>query len=300
MRPISGCVNAVRHHYVPQGFLRGFAVEGDASRGFVWVYDKNADRAPRKKSVRSIAWAPAYYAQEREDGSTDLDTLETGLATTIDNQIPLILQAIKPKVGHKINLSDTDKAALAFFVGLSLTRVPSFRDGMNDFHTRVAQITLSHQMDKDPELAEVVEKYGIKAEAKPWVSLRPMVQLADAIAASALGKHWQFFVAPPSVSLVTSDNPVFFSGGAAGLAQVGPAHPGAELVMNLRKDLSLVCTPKRGYESMHVFPLSPVEARKFNRGIVRAARQRVFADHHSSELDRFVKKYAGEEQRVVV
>lgn len=293
-------MNAVRHHYVPQGFLRGFAVEGEASRSFVWVYDKNEHRAPRKKSVRSIAWAPAYYAQEREDGSADLDTLEAGLATTIDNQIPLILQAIVPKVGRKIELSGDEKGAIAYFVGLSLTRVPSFRDGMNDFHSRVAQITLSLQMDKDPQLAEAVEKYGIKAEAKPWVSLRPMVQLAYAIATSALGKHWQFFVAPPSVPLVTSDNPVVFSGKAAGLAQVGPAHPGAELIMNLRKDLSLVCTPKRGYDSMQVFQLSPTEARKFNRGIVRAARQRVFADYLSADLDGFVKKYAGEEQRIVV
>ena len=285
---------------MPQGFLRGFAIEAEPSRSFVWVYDKNANRAPRKKSVRSIAWAPAYYAQEREDGSADLDTLETGLATTIDNQIPLILQAIVPRVGSKVDLSADEKGALAFFLGLSLTRVPSFRDGMNAFHTQVAQIALSHQMDKDAALAEAVEKYGIKAEAKPWVSLRPMVQLADAVATSALEKNWQFFVAPPSVPLVTSDNPVVFSGKAAELVNVGPAHPGAELVMNLRKDLALVCTPKRGYESMRVYQLSPVEARKFNRGIVRAARQRVFADHLSLDLDRFVKKYSGEEQRIVV
>lgn len=253
-----------------------------------------------KKVCEFVAWAHAYYAQEREDGSADLDTLENRLATTIDNQIPPVLQRIVPIVGRKIELSEDEKGALAFFLGFSLTRVPSFRDGINDIYSRVAQNALSQQMNKDPKLAEIVDKYGVKAEAKPWVSLRPMVQLADAIATSTLRKHWQFFVAPPSVPLITSDNPVVFSGGAAGLAGVGPAHPGAELVMNLRKDLSLVCTPKRGHDSMQVFQLSPVEARKFNRGIVRAARQRVFADHLSSNLDRFVKKYAGEEQRIVV
>jgi hypothetical protein len=264
------------------------------------VYDKTSNRAPRKKSVRSIAWAPAYYAQERNDGTTDLDTLETSLATTIDNQIPLILQAIEPKIGRSVGLSIEDKSAIAFFVGLSLTRVPSFRDGINALHNQVAQIALSHQMDADPKLAEIVEKYGVKAEAKPWVSLRPMVELAEAIATSALRKNWQFFVAPSSVPLVTSDNPVIFAGKEAELGPFGPAHPGAELVMNLRKDLALVCTPKQGYESMRVFQLSPVDARKFNRGVVRAARQRVFADHLSIEFDRFVKKYSGEEQRIVV
>lgn len=285
---------------MPQGYLRGFAAEDESSRSFVWVYDKGDKRAPRKKSVRSIAWAPAYYAQEREDGSADLDTLETGLATTIDNQVPLILQTIKPKPGQRIELAGDAKAALAFFVGLSLTRVPSFRDGMNDFHSRLAEIELSRHAERDPNLATAIEKYGIKAAAKPWVSLRPMVQLASAIAQSALAKHWQFFVAPPGVPLITSDNPVVFSGGAVGLTELGPAHPGAELVMNLRKDLTLVCTPKRGYDTMLTFALTPIEARKFNRGVVRAARQRVFADHFSPVLDGFVKKYAGEEQRVVV
>jgi hypothetical protein len=292
-------LNAVRHHFVPQGFLRGFAAEDASSRNFVWVYDKSAGRVPRRKSVRSVAWAPAYYAQEREDGSEDLGTLEAGLATTIDNRVPVILQAIEAKAGQTISLSEDDKGALAFFVGLSLTRVPSFRDGMNDLHTRVAQIALSHVADKDEKLAAVLEKCGVRAEAKPWVSLRPMVQLAEAVAQSALQKQWQFFVPPASVPLVTSDNPVVFAGKAAGLTELGPAHPGAELVMNVRKDLALVCTPKQ-HGDMRVFQLSPVEARKFNRGIVRAARQRVFADHLSAELDRFVKKYSGEEQRIVV
>jgi hypothetical protein len=285
---------------VPQGFLRGFAAEDDAqSRSFVWVYDKQQNRTPRKKSVRSIAWAPAYYAQEREDGSTDLDSLERTLATTIDNTIPVILQALKPRVGQSLVLSEEDKGALAFFVGLSLTRVPSFRDGINDFHSKVAQVALSNEMNRDARLAGIVEKYGVKAVAKPWVSLEPMVQLASAVAISALQKQWQFFLAPPQVALATSDNPVVFSGAAVGLKELGPAHPGAELVMNIRKDLALVCTPKKGYASMRVFALSPAEARKFNRGVVRAARQRVFASHYSLEFDRFVKKYAEDEQRVI-
>lgn len=270
------------------------------SASFVWVYDKKPGRIPRRKSIRSIAWAPAYYAQEHPDGSVDLDTIETKLAQTIDNDIPQLLRQIVPKVGQSVPLPPEDKATLAFFVGLSMTRVPSFRDGMNAMYTQIAQIGLSHQMDRDPKLSAIAEKYGLKAEAKPWVSLRPMVEMAQSIATAALAKNWQFFVPPLGVPLITSDNPVVFSGGAAGLTQLGPAHPGAELVMNLRKDLALVCTPKRGYPDMRTFQLNPSEARKFNRGIVRAARQRVFADYYSETLDSFVKKYSGEEQRVVV
>jgi len=293
-------MSAIRHHFVPQGFLRGFTTDDQGSRSFVWVYDKRAGRKRRKKSVRSIAWAPAYYAQEREDGSTDLDTLEKSMATTIDNEIPNILQRLKPKVGERVAISSENRGAIAFFVGFSLTRVPSFRDGINDMYSQIAQIGLSHLMDKDPKLAHFVDKYEVKAEAKPWVSLEPMIKIAQSIADSTFQKRWQFFIPPADVTLVTSDNPVVFSGGAVGLTELGPAHPGAELVMNLRKDLALVCTPKQGYPDMQVFQLGPSEVRKFNRGIVSAARYRVFADHESATLEQFVKKYAGEEQRVVV
>lgn len=293
-------MSATRHHFVPQGYLRGFATTDDDSSSFVWVYDKNPGRVPRKKSVRSIAWAPAYYAQEKPDGSPDLDSVETTLAQTIDNEIPQLLRRIVLRVGHSVAMTEEDKGALALFVGLSLTRVPSFRDGINAMYSKIAQIGLSYEIDKDPKLATLAENYGIRAEAKSWVSLRPMIEMAQVIAASALKKNWQFFVPPVGVPLITSDNPVIFSGGAAGLTQFGPAHPQAELVMNLRKDLALVFTPKRGYPNMQAFQLSPTDSRKFNRGIVQAARQRIFADHHSKELDSFVKKYSGSEQRIIV
>lgn len=181
-------MSGVRHHFVSQGFLRGFASDDETKRTFIWVYDKRSGRLPRKKSIRSIAWAPNYYAQEREDGTTDLDSLETGFARTIDNEIPTILRSLEPRPGRKTSLSEQDRDALAFFLGISLTRVPSFRDGINAMFTKVAQIGLAHKAQSDTKLGDIVEKYGVKAKAKPWVSLRPMIELAQAIAASALTK----------------------------------------------------------------------------------------------------------------
>lgn len=292
-------MSAVRHHFVPQGYLRGFSAADKASKNFVWVYDKREGRRPAKKSVASIAWAKAYYAQENADGSVDLDTMETQLAQTIDNQIPDLLRKIVPRAGRKFDMSEEDRGALAFFVGLSITRVPSFRDGINDVYSWAAQAALNAVIEKRGYPEGLSEEHELKAVAKPWVSLKPMVEIANAIAGAALTKDWQFYLPPAAVPLLTSDNPVVFSGGAAGLSHLGPAHPQAELLINLRKDLALVCTPKRGYANM-TFDLSPADARKFNRGVVSAARQRVFADHHSDKLDEFVKKYFGLEQRVVV
>lgn len=291
---------AKRHHFVPQGFLRGFCTKDDSSGKKVWVYDKRAGRRPRLKSVRSIAWQTAYYAQETADGEEDIDSLEIGLAQTVDNEMPRLLKRISPAAGGVVEMCPDERGQLAFFLGLSLTRVPSFRQGINDLYTAFAERALSREAEKDSGLGAAIARFGLRAEAKEWVSLRPMIEMAELIADSALRKRFQFFLAPESVPLVTSDNPVIFSGGAAGLAQIGPAHPGAELVMNLRSDLALVCTPKTAYPDMQVFELRFAEARKFNRGIVGGAKLRVFANHYSERLDAFVKKYEGHEQRIVV
>lgn len=89
-------MSSSRHHFVTQGYLRGFTIADDVSQNFVWVYDKRPGRMPSRKSVKSIAWAPNYYAQERPDGRPDLDTIETKLAQTIDNDIPRLLKQISP------------------------------------------------------------------------------------------------------------------------------------------------------------------------------------------------------------
>ena len=293
-------MNSVRHHFVPQGFLRGFAANDDQSDKMIWVYDKRPGRRPRYASVKAIAWAPAYYAQENADGSPDTDTVETNLARTIDNEIPRILASIVPTIGRPVALPPDVRGRLAFFIGLSLTRVPSYRDGIEAMYARSAELVLPVALKSVPKPESLPDNVELQVVVKPWVSLRPMVEAASRIAESALAKQWQFFVPPPTVPLVTSDNPVVFSGAAVGVKGLGPAHPAAELLINLRKDLALVCTLPKPSPDMQVFRLTPSDARKFNRGVVRAARHRVFADHQSEIMDSFVKKYAGMEQRLVV
>ncbi|WP_271043309.1 DUF4238 domain-containing protein [Pseudomonas sp. VB3] len=288
----------IRQHFVPQGYLRGFTESPESA--YVWVYDKRDGRLPARKSVRSIAWAPSYYAQEHEDGSEDIDSVEKKFALTIDSEIPKIIKSLNSKPGELVNISEEDQGKLAFFIGISLTRVPSFRDGINDMYSSVASFALNQVALENEALAKVIDETGLTAEAKPWVSLRPMVDMANEIALSALSKNWQFFLPSHDIPFLTSDNPVLFSGGSVGLKHLGPAHPGAELVINLTKSLSLVCTPKKGLPSLSTFQLSPNDTRKFNKGIVRAARHRIFSNHKSEKIERLVKNSAGLEQRIIV
>lgn len=267
----------------------------------IWVYEKLPNRRPRCVSIKSIAWKPYYYAQETATGASDTDSLEKVFAETIDNKIPLIIRSINVKAGGAIDISEEDQGNLAFFLGLSFTRVPNFREGVNEIYSNIAQMVLDQKATRDPKLRDFVEKYGVKAKAKSWVSLKPMIQAAKDIANSALKKNWQFFVPPDGFSLISSDNPVHFSiSDEFGSIMAGPGHPFAELVINLRSDLALVCTPKNYGKQFPVIQLNKQEAKRFNRGTARASERFVFANHYSEGIEKLTKKYAGEKQAIKI
>lgn len=283
----------VRQHYVPQGYLKGFSEEPNSP--FIWIYDKREGRRPSRKSVKTQAYEDYYYSQETLSGEVDIDSIEIELAQTVDNDLPPLIQSIQAVPGRPVNLLPDDKEKLAFFIGLGLTRVPSFRNGINDIYTWVARMGLAEVARKDDQLSEFINKYEITTQAKDWVSLRPMIEMAEMISKSLLQKNWQFFKASSSTTFMTSDNPVVIAGGFG----MGPAHPLTEIMLSLRKDLALVCTPK-GSKAMEVFNQSPVETRRFNRGIVSAARHKVFSDRYSPTIDTFVKKHSNSHQHIAI
>lgn len=288
-----------RHHYVPQGFLKGFRALDKESDKFIWVYEKLPNRRPRCVSVKSIAWQSYYYEQETESGDRDCDTLEKVFAETLDNSVPKIIRGLDSKAGKSIQLSEENQGILAFFLGISMTRVPNFREGTKELFTKIAQMALEQAAVNDPDITEAMNKFGLKVEAKEWASLAPMIQAAQGIAHSTLEKNWQFFVPPEGFSLITSDNPVHFSVSREfGQIMAGPAHPLAELVVNLRSDLALVCTPKNNGHKFPVIQMTKQEAKKFNTGIARAAGRFVFANQYLEGLEKLTKKHMGTKQAI--
>jgi hypothetical protein len=281
-------MTATRHHFVPQAYLRGFScpVRG---KQFVWVYDKRPNRAPACKSVKSIAWAHNYYAQEHDNGSIDSDALEVALARTIDTRAAEVIAKLDPCGKREFFFTEEEENVLALFIGLSLTRVPSFRTGIQDFYSQIAQYTADivgpqlWQGDGPPP--------KIKAEAKEWVSLEHMLESAKDIANSLMPKQWQFFGAPADQSFITSDNPVIFRG-------LAPANPYSEVFMHLSKDLAIVCTPKQPHSRFPILSALREQVKNMNATVARGARHRLFASQCSGGLDRLAKKYAGMEQKI--
>ncbi len=281
-------MNSLRHHFVPQGYLRGFSCPSQG-RQYVWVYDKRPGRPPACKSVKSIAWAPSYYAQERPDGTLDTDSLEKNLAVNIETKAIALISRLDASRESRMHLTEEQEEQLAFFIGLSLTRVPSFRDGLRDVYSQIAQYTaelVAPELWPGPDPAPKVT-----AVAKEWVTLEHMIEGANQVAQSILTKEFQFFRAPNEKLYLTSDNPVVFSG-------VAPADSKGELFMTLTKHLAVVCTPRCTGQRNPVYAAPKQQVKSMNATIARAARNRIFASENSDGLERLAKKYHKFEQRL--
>lgn len=282
-----------RQHFVPQAYLKGFVeVEGEA---FIWAYDKRPGRRPKRDSVKAFAYLNYYYEQETESGEPALDDLEKAFAKTVDSELPSLIRRLKVSPGFTPEITEEERGKIAYFIGLMLTRVPSFRSGVREMYSQIANILISNSDGVDECLIKALESKALLIEAKAWVSLRPMLEVAMCVAQSVLQKNWQFFIASDSVSFLTSDNPVIMGGKNL----TGPSDPNAELMIPLRKDLALVCTP-HGLKRTEVFKHAPIETRAFNRGVARAANQKVFASYKSDSIERLVKKYSSEHQHFTI
>ena len=124
-------------HFLARGYLRGFNAQYPKSKNFIWVYEKEPGRKPRKKSTKSVAFAEFYYAQEDDNGNLVPDLLETGFKDVEDIALRHIKE-IQPIPSEIYIPSGNQAGELAFFIALSLTRVPSFRDPIEQLHEWVA------------------------------------------------------------------------------------------------------------------------------------------------------------------
>jgi hypothetical protein len=305
------------HHYVPQGYLRGFTIEGEKS--LVWEYDKKTGEISRNpKSVRDICSEYHYYAQKREDGSVDNKSMEDAFHE-IEDKTPRIIKSITfPGTGQKVTLSDEGRVMLSFFTAIQLFRVPNFHEGIEEMHRKMVEISLSHIVANDkqngslpPEVEELYERGGIKIDVERFVSLEPMVNLAKEGSVRLLQKVWHFAAPADGMSFVTSDNPVYYQTPEEYRDQVGaylgPLHPLSEVTVPLRKDLLLIFSPStkltpEQYELLNCtsVKLDKPDTKNINKRTTLAAARHVYSCERSEALARMVGKFKGSSQRVVV
>lgn len=275
-------------HYVPQGYLRKFTIEGQKS--LIWSCNKaKAEFSKLPVSVNKICARDYYYYQIEENGEVDHVRFENSLSEVEHVGIAAIHKIIGASAMPYAHPGEEEQGHLAFFLALLLTRGPSFRDAVNDLHGLWVQRTLQQLYNNGdfpkapPPLHKLIHEEGInnviKTQIYSYASLEPLVKMADEIALTMLKKGWWLYRAPQGQYFVTSDTPVVF-----GLAEqlpnvdVGPAHPFTEFTIPLSKTLVLIISPTvNALEAFKVNTATPEEWRLLNTRIVAAASHSIFS-----------------------
>jgi hypothetical protein len=301
-------------HYVPQGYLRKFTIEGQKS--LIWEYDKATEKISNEpKSVRQICTKFQYYMQEDENGNLDKGRMENAFSRYVEDPGIRAINAIPDIPKANFTLSAEQKGALAFFIAILFTRGPAFRDGVKKFHEILVKKVgrpIIEKSIKTGECPEILKKEFdskdiwevLKVDVKNWVSLEPMIEMARVGASVILQKTWNFLRPDDGNFFVTSDNPFIFIPPfePSGPYRIGPFHPMAKVIVPLRKNLALVVTNPATKEQSEflVKRASKRQNSEINDNIVAAALRYIYAPVKSRNLLKVVIKFKSYSQKLQV
>jgi len=285
-------------HFVPRSFLRGFATHSEDS--LIWGYDKKYGKCTGKRSINQICSFDYYYEQLKPDGSKT-QTLEDGFQTIETTVIEIIRN-----LSTSQKLPSHDKGCLAFYIALLLTRGPSFRDGIHEFHKHVAEITLQkeYKSGRLPEPPAILKERIIdnditsvvNAEILPHVSLQYMFDSANTISHSLCNKKWDIYYIKNSDYFITSDTPVMFGDmNSKENRTIGPAHAESLVICPITKKMIVAVRPycKADCSGFEFMPVKDGMVDKLNELMCFNAQRFVYASGQSQELLGYVKKAKG-------
>lgn len=213
------------HHYVPQGYLRGFVEVPNT----LHVYDKNAKRI-RQTSTKGIAYSRDYYLVDTID-EKDSSEVEENLGRIETVAIPLL-----SKLVAKNDLSNANRADLAIYISIQYGRTPFAKAQMDQvatiLTTNETKTIMADAVNDEAKYQEMVERiradepnryvparetlieWIIKPGPLAKVSIdigtyvKQFFENAWHISEGLLGTKWTVITAPRGSSFITSDNPV--------------------------------------------------------------------------------------------
>ncbi len=266
------------HHYVPQEYLRAFAISADL--GMVWTYDKK-DHSCKRLPIKKVAQAPNFY---------DAD-VEAELAQKLEGPANIILSQLR--AGQLI--TQEQRMHFAIYTATMMKRVPRRRRiAREETLPKALEDTFKNAIDAlkpGPSFAErLAELERIREEFRgeppkevidriesPW----PPIKMAQAIASMT----WRLTSTAGPQFFVTSDNPAFFFEGLG----VGTAQ--SEISFPLSPRLALLGSHHKGQEMATLYIQARQKlVREVNRRTVASAERLLFADKQQPWLPALMKK----------
>ncbi len=282
-------------HFVPRSFLKGFAIDSEES--LIWGYDKKNGKCTGKRSINNICSFDYYYEQIKPDGS------KTQVFEDEFQKIESTVINIIRNLSISQKLSSEDKGRLAFYIGLLITRGPSFRDGIHEYHKHAVEILIQEEYisgrlpEPPPELKELIANNDItsviEAEILPHVSLKMMIDASIEISKSLCNKKWDIYFIGDNEIFITSDTPVMFeSFNPKDNQYMGPAHPESIVLCPITKKILISVRPyyKIDQSRIEFMPVKYGMVNAVNKMMCFYAERFVYASEKSETLVKYVKE----------
>jgi hypothetical protein len=293
----------LRHHYVSRFYLRYFT---DPSKpGYLWVYQKGNSQI-WQGTPNGVASKLHYHTIITPTGQLDQETVE---------QLAQQIEGPAGKVTRKLVQSQlptaAEKTVYAKFVALTMVRVPTFREPVQQRFVETVEDLVRTWTAEDSELGRQLRLLPDYREDLPldqfhrllWSDedLRRMVEqnslrvhnYIDRIADVLQRMHWTYLRASSAERFLTSDSPVM----VLDTQQLrstpyidGMTVPSAQVSFPITPTLALVATWRNAPD--HYEPGTTRQVKNINRLTVGAARE-AYASTKSEALHRMVQHLLG-------
>ena len=303
-------MNYKKNHYVPESYLKSFAVVHTGDRNpMLWVYDKE-NREPRKQSPKNTAVINDLYKLSASGLSPY--ALEIAFSKQESSVSPILSRWREP--GAVPNISDIRE--VAYFVALLYLRNPKtakWFEAMSEvvaverakalardssqfekfWEALVAEGSPSSKALTKEELREMVlnfdEHFTVKIDRKS-ATFSPLAH-ADAIYNELTKMYWCLCTGPEEWNFLTSDSPVVVRFGKGnGIAFGGGfGHPTAQVTFPISPR---VCVYLSRNHRWKVVPVDSTFVKNANRRTAINAERYVFASQIIEGIEKLAKKYS--------
>ena len=250
-------MTAKLHHWVSQGYLRGFGRAGDED--FVWAYDFKANKSftPNTKNVGA----------EKDFNRVDIpdhapDAIETAMAE-FEGEAVSAIRVTASAAGH---FPDDDKrTSILNLMALFAVRNPRFREVRRDFKARISDHIMNTVLETperyasqirqakeagfvEPDADESYERakdfhqrkeYTIEVSRESQIAEE--VKLHDDVLQTLGQRQWRLIRTTPEVgTFITCDHPVTLRSNREGVTRLGFGMRAADVLFPLTKSVFLI------------------------------------------------------------
>ena len=284
----------VKHHYIPQFYLRGFSLD----KKHLYILDKLAETKNRFRyqTIKSVAFQKHLYIYQTKDKKKE--TLE-GLFSQIEGRAAEIIR----KVEQKQILNNQQRNDLSIFLSFLWIRVPYSKDkfkrdtqqlyekiarksiaitpkkNLKDFFKKRGKELTDKKIDDLIDFATNEKRSKINVTVPQGYWIKQMLTLGIDISPALEITDWEFRIARQPFAFITSDNPFMLipSHPVHPFEGLGLLTPGAKKIIPITAKICLIMhEPQKNPTIVYTEADKPF-VRKINGWIIKHSEHNVYS-----------------------